>query len=549
MRYFIYCRKSTESEDRQILSIQSQRTEAERLIATLKGVAIVGVFEESKSAKEPGRPVFNAMLERVERGEADGIISWHPDRLARNSVDGGRVIYMLDRKVLKDLKFSSFSFENTSQGKLMLSVLLGFSKYYVDNLSENVRRGGRAKLEQGWRPNRAPAGYRNDSNTKTILPDGEGFETIKRLFQLAQSGRHTIPKMATILREEWGYRTPIKKRVGGHPLSVSSVYSLLSNPFYAGYIRWNGVLYPGRHEPVLSWQEFQNLQTKLKRPGAAKPQTKEFPYTGLIRCGVCNLMVTAEHKINRYGSRYTYYHCTRKNPNAKCIQPSVEAAALEEQIVESLGKVKIDPRAHERSLGRLDALRTSGADALGKLRVIKDRAVSTEEAKLTTLMDMRLSALIDDTEFTQRRSALLQSLERLRRERDGLVTPASWLEPLTSLVLLRRYLVSWHGAGSPTLKRRILEIVGSNLRLTDKILSIDWRFPFVAEPKLAYFSVLSRYLEDVRMKLIDGDTETLAVMHDVVSTVRLAAEEGLIQLSPGAKSLGDGSGSGRAMSS
>ncbi len=101
--------------------------------------------------KEPGRPIFNEMLSAIERGEAEGIVAWHPDRLARNSVDGGRLIYLLDRRILKDLKFASFAFENTSQGKLMLSVLLGFSKYYVDSLAENVKRGNRAKVERGWR--------------------------------------------------------------------------------------------------------------------------------------------------------------------------------------------------------------------------------------------------------------------------------------------------------------------------------------------------------------------------------------------------------------
>src|SRR3990172_4940446 len=98
------------------------------------------------TAKTPGRPIFNNLLDRIERGEANGILAWHPDRLARNSVDGGRVIYLLDCQKLRFLKCPTFWFENTPQGRFMLNVAFGQAKYYVDNLSENIRRGMRQKL-------------------------------------------------------------------------------------------------------------------------------------------------------------------------------------------------------------------------------------------------------------------------------------------------------------------------------------------------------------------------------------------------------------------
>src|SRR5947209_17463632 len=131
------------------------------------------------------------MLLEIEGGKAEGIIAWHPDRLARNSVDGGRIIYLLDTNVLKDLRFATFGFENNSQGKFMLSIIFGYSKYYVDSLSENVRRGYRAKVQMGWLPGLAPLGYLNDQVNKTIIPDPDRFSLIKDVWRLMLTGAYT----------------------------------------------------------------------------------------------------------------------------------------------------------------------------------------------------------------------------------------------------------------------------------------------------------------------------------------------------------------------
>jgi site-specific DNA recombinase len=246
---------------------------------------------------------------------------------------------MLDCAVLRDLKFATYTFENNSQGKFMLQIMFGQSKYYSDALSDNVRRGNRTKIEKGWRPNQAPLGYLNDTTTKTIVRDPGHFPLIRQMFDLMLTGSYSPKQIALIARDEWGFVTPKKKRIGGKPLAMSSIYKILSNPFYAGMIVWNGQSYPGRHEPVVCIDEFRTVRRLLDRPGQRKPQQYEFAFTGMIRCGGCGLQVTAEHKVNRYGYRYVYYHCTRPRLGAKCPQPSVEVRSLEGQIGEFLRSI------------------------------------------------------------------------------------------------------------------------------------------------------------------------------------------------------------------
>ncbi len=180
MKYFLYARKSSDAEDRQVLSIDSQIREL-REYARKEGLQIIKEYTESRTSKKPGRKVFNKMLLDIEAGEADGIVAWHPDRLARNSIDGGKILFLIDTGMIRDLQFPTFRFDNTAYGKFMLNIAFGQSKYYIDNLSENVKRGIREKLNRGEFPGWAPLGYLNDTRKHTIIVDNDKASLLKKI--------------------------------------------------------------------------------------------------------------------------------------------------------------------------------------------------------------------------------------------------------------------------------------------------------------------------------------------------------------------------------
>jgi site-specific DNA recombinase len=515
MKYFIYCRKSSESEDRQVLSIESQRDELERSFTGVPDVHIVGVYQESQSAKAPGRPLFNEMIQKIEKGEADGILAWHPDRLARNSIDGGRIIFLLDQKALRDIRFSTFTFENNPQGKFMLSIIFGYSKYYVDSLSENVKRGNRAKIEKGWRPNQAPLGYLNDKESKTIIRDPVHFPLIRQMYDLLLTRAYTPKQIALRARDEWGFRTPRKKRKGGNPLALSTIYRIFSNPFYAGIIEWNGQIYQGKHEPVVTVDEFDQAQEILGRPGRPRQQKHSFAFTGMIRCGACGLMVTAEKKRNRFGSTYTYYHCTKRRLGPRCSEPSLEVAELEQQVARFLSGLTIRGPIYRAALSkaRRGAEEYERAD---RARMVSlTRAVDQTSAELAELTVMRTRRLITDEEFIKERQKLQREGLRLGAvlQKEPKAEPA--FEPLEDIETFRNRAVSWFMVGNHEDQRLILETAGSNLSLTSKELNIEARNPFYSLPQDATIPRVLAFIDDVRRLIAAKDPEILLVLRNI----------------------------------
>ena len=427
-KFFLYARKSTDVEDKQVLSIDAQLTEL-REYASRENILISAEVVEKQSAKIPGRPLFNKMLDEIEKFGGN-ILAWNPDRLARNSVDGGRIIYLLDTGKLASLKFPTFWCDNTSQGKFMLNMAFGQSKYYVDSLSENTKRGLRQKVRMGIFPSQAPLGYLNDSRTKTIVVEKKKSRIVRLAFERYVKGNQRLEDIAEFLAKS-GVTTRTGKRI-----SKTKASFILSNPFYIGLFKYGGELHEGKHEPIISKKLFDEAQEMLKKRGQPerKPQNEPQPFCGLISCASCGMMITAENKTKRQKNgnvhHYVYYRCTKKRKDFKCKELSLRSEEVDKQLSTLIQKVSL-PKDWAEELNRM-ALEDHGQSAQSLTACVKEKEarISDISEKLERLLTGYLDQVIDQVDYTSQKAKLLSEKKSLQEEMTSLSHKQNdWLAP------------------------------------------------------------------------------------------------------------------------
>ena len=424
-RYFLYARKSSESEDRQILSIEQQLVEV-REFAKKENLSVLAELTESMTAKKPGRPVFNEMLARIEQGDTDGIIAWNPDRLAINSIDGGRIIYLVDTGKIVNLKFPTFRFDNNAYGKFILSIAFGQSKYYTDNLSENIKRGIRQKLRKGIWPNWAPVGYLNDHKSRAIIIDQEKASFIKKIFELYSTGNYSLRKLKTILDET----ELIGKK--NAPLSVSQIQYILRNPFYYGIFRYDDEIYEGSHPPIITKRLFKKVQNVLKqRHRATRKKKYDYVFRGFIKCGECGAMITAELKKKKY----IYYHCTKRK--GKCSQPyNTTEFVLADQLSYSLSKIWINNKTTEKILDDFNSHRSKEQKDITIESATIKTALENIEQQFERLLDGYVNGLLEPSEYQSKKQKLIEEKTDLKQKISNLEERESgWFELAKEIIM------------------------------------------------------------------------------------------------------------------
>ncbi len=524
LKYFLYARKSTESEDRQVASIDSQIDEMKK-IALRQGIQIIEILSESGSAKTLGRIVFNKMLDRIIKGEANGLLCWKLDRLARNFDDGGKIIGLLQRGVIQEIR----TYEKTylpSDNVLMIALELGMANQYSRDLSVNVSRGLKAKAQMGWYPVQPPIGYLN-SKTKgkgcnDIFKDTERFDLVRKIMDLMLTGTKPPSKILRIATDEWGLRT---RRGAG--ISRSGIYHLLTNPFYYGMFEFpkkSGNWYQGLHEPMITIEEYDKIQILLGRKGSPRPKANIFDFTGMMRCGECGCMITAEAKVKRQLNgnvhHYVYYHCTkRKNPN--CAQGSIETTVLKKQIVQAIESVNIPPEFHSYAMKWFRKRNEEDTTVNTTILTSQQKAYNVCVKKIAGLIDMRAGGEISEQEFGEKKTLLLKDKSRLEELlADSGDRVSKQVQNADDLFTFARDAVTKFNKGPIDTRKRILSTLGSNLVLKDRILRIDWEKSLLPTEKLAHeVRKLHEGLEPPKTLMAQGDFDRMYSESPIVSAL------------------------------
>jgi len=494
-----------------VQSIDAQKRELDDF-ARENGLEIVEVLEESQSAKAPGRPIFTKMIERITRGEANGILCWKLNRLARNPIDGGTISWMLQQRVIKHIQTYGRGYY-PEDNVIVMAVELGMANQYIRDLSVDTKRGMRERVERGYPSGVATIGYLNDMSAEPgqrgWIIDKDRFDLVRQIFEAFLTGRYSIRKLRDLANDQLGLRTPLHKKQGGRKLVLSYISdTILKNPIFAGFFfTKDGV----RHElnsdvpRMISEDQYWQVQKIIGSRGRPRPSKNlySFAYVGPTKCGGCGSGVTAEHKYqlicseckfkfaytnktrcprcktaidkmdNSLYLHYTYYHCT-KSKNPDCQERSMTEVLIDGylssyykqnlQISRSLSDWCIE------NLGQLGA--SDHQDKLEKKSSL-EKTLAQKEKEQRELALMKARGLLGDDEFLNLKGIVGEEIKVIKGELQNLghVDPKK-IERANRAFNLAVGVAEIFENGTTEAKKEALSELGSNLTLKEKKLNV-----------------------------------------------------------------------------
>jgi site-specific DNA recombinase len=468
----VYARVSSKEQEKEGFSIPAQ-LKLLRAYAEATHIAVLREFVDVETAKQAGRVGFSEMLAFLEGTPAcRALLVEKTDRLYRNLKDWVS-LDELDLEIHFAKENVVLSRDSRSSEKFIHGIKVLMAKNYIDNLSEETRKGMLEKAEQGVWPSFAPLGYRNavgPDGKRVIEPDPALAPIIARMFEWYASGQYSLAEVTKLARAEG-----MVFRKSNDPVPKGTVHKILRNRIYTGKFDWDGKSYAGVHVPLVTFDLWERVQAVLdgrfaKRHRKAK---RDFAFSGLVSCGHCGCSLVGEIKK----SRYVYYHCT--GYKGKCPEPYTREEVLEEHFADLLKGLVLD----DEIMGWVtEALRQSHGDAkrhhdaaIARLQVEYNQLQNRIDAMYVDKLDGRVGAAFFDRKASEWRSEqdlLLRSIEEHQTANQ------TYLGEGVRLLELTQRAHTLFQKQEPREKRRLLNFLLSNSSWKGGELTATFRQPF-----------------------------------------------------------------------
>jgi len=516
IKYFAYLRKSSESEDRQMQSIDSQRAELQNLVNRLD-LDVIEYFEESQSAKMPGRPIFNEMIRRLREGEASGLLCWKINRLARNPIDGGMICWLLDRGIVQNIQTSSGQHLPTDNS-LIMNVELGTANQFIKDLSTDTKRGLRERRKRGYTTGVASIGYLNDLSqepgARGWIKDRDRFLLIKQMLNYYADGIYSVKELLHKAEFEWGLTTPQRKSQGGKPIARSYLYKILSNPVYAGHFYGpDGTEYDlnSSIERMISRETHEKILQRMGKTNNPRSSKNENIYAPHGECGTCKKALVMEkkrrvrcdcgHKFSyitqdtckRCGTRlvdmespkfydFDYIHCTKSHKKIKCTESTITLDDFTLQLSNYLEEnLFITAKLAQWCLKHVKELDDAELANTVEIATARSSALEQAQKKYSNLLERRVAQLSlsveQESQYDDLEKKLLNDIERFKGTNTEYEKIHKRFTKITNDFNLALEIAEIIKNGTNGERKEILSSFDSKLILTDRKLSVEPRKP------------------------------------------------------------------------
>ncbi len=507
--YGVYVRKSSETEDRQMQSLERQTDDLMEIKDKDRLTLISDPLQESQSAFSPGRVLFNRLVQMTCNGEVNAWLCWHLNRLSRNPVDAGMIIYLMDEGLLHHIKTPSRVFYNTPTDKMMLQIELTMSKKDSDDKSSFVKSGLKKRYKKGYPTGKAPIGFLNDKTKEKgdrgWFIDEVNFPKTKKLFERFLKGRDSVTSITQYAQEVLRIKTPLTKKQGGEVIGRSHVHHLLTSPVYAGFFYSkdeDGETVQRRAltqdiPRVISEDDHNKILNILGNKTVAKTQSHLRPFTGYLSSPVGDFIgVDAKFQVicdckKKFAHRnkdacpscgikvasilhpqfleyYYYYNVSRRK------KPGVSSSGIREE--------KVTGFLSDYLKENLDLPPTLTAWAKKNLCQLKDAELEENQLKVQAYKEInedknkersKLREMLRKEIITEEEYRIdLSQIEEKHKTQASTPEPIDWYSKIDDTISIGEHMQNILENGSVEQKREFMAKLGSNLVWDEENLSV-----------------------------------------------------------------------------